>query len=189
MAIHVLRTLGQKVRNPDTIPCPSCNTESPIEMHYPNKVVYRCPACKAAFSNPQKRDAVKKHLKEKQVAAAQIVVRDKSAGAKEEPRKLSQHKDENKKEQEDKICPLIQEAMSRKKILTFQYGDISGVQSVRSVEPYRLILNEKTHEMVLFAFCLEKEAIRSFKLSSISECSVQDFDFNPRWPIEDMTSK
>jgi hypothetical protein len=189
MAIIPMRTRGQADRNPDKIQCPRCKADSFIEAHYPNKVVYRCSSekCRAAFVNPAKKDALKNYVKSTQKAV--IIIRDKS---KPEPEKKEEKKPEAEKKKpvkDEEIKKIVKSAMEQKKILAFQYDDISGVSTVRSVEPYRLVYNEKTKETILFAFCLEKEAIRSFKLSSMSECGLQTFDFSPRWPIEDLTSK
>ena len=54
----------------------------------------------------------------------------------------------------------------------------------RNVEPYKLVRNGNG-DVIVYAYCLDKEGIRTFKLHNVSDLVLQDYTFTPRWDIVD----
>lgn len=79
---------------------------------------------------------------------------------------------------------LVRQAMLERKVLSFTYSDLVGNVSHRSIEPYKLV--GRGGKIMLYGYCLEKDAVRVFNLSNASEYQLQNFTFEPRWPVEDL---
>ncbi len=76
------------------------------------------------------------------------------------------------------ILKSCQEAISRKKVLAFDYIDKNGTATHRTVEPAQLHFSENS--WYLKGFCLERMAERVFKLSRIDRLDVKEQTFIPR---------
>lgn len=73
---------------------------------------------------------------------------------------------------------LLEMAMEEHKLVRFAYSDRKLNKSVRTVEPYRLIL--KTMSWYFEGFCLERQDFRIFKLSRMSDAVMTDEAFQLR---------
>lgn len=71
----------------------------------------------------------------------------------------------------------IRIAAKNKTLLSISYLDSKGNFTERLVEPYEIKNGS------LFAYCTEKESIRSFKLSQINAAHHSTTKFNPKWTI------
>ncbi|TLG75288.1 helix-turn-helix transcriptional regulator [Culicoidibacter larvae] len=79
------------------------------------------------------------------------------------------------------ILPNIEKiklALNENRCLRFAYSNINGEPSIRTVEPYQLVLKEAS--WYLQAYCLEKNDFRIFKLSRFSNLEVLADTFIPR---------
>ncbi|MDN7228295.1 YafY family protein [Planococcus liqunii] len=76
---------------------------------------------------------------------------------------------------------LINQAIGKNWLLTFEYVDQGGKRSCRVVEPYRLRLMEM--HWYLFAYCLERKDYRTFKLTRMIDIK-QEGSFSPRSDLE-----
>ncbi len=76
------------------------------------------------------------------------------------------------------LANLLETAMEKTCLVHFAYSDHMQNKTVRTVEPYRLIL--KVMSWYLEGFCLERKDFRVFKLSRMSEVAVADKRFEPR---------
>ena len=76
------------------------------------------------------------------------------------------------------LIELLQTALQERKLIHFTYNDRLQNKSVRTVEPYRLIL--KSMNWYFEGFCLERKAFRIFKLSRISGAVKLDELYEPR---------
>jgi predicted DNA-binding transcriptional regulator YafY len=83
---------------------------------------------------------------------------------------------------------VIRKCMDDTKILSFNYISVNGKKSARQVEPYKLS-RDANGDVVLFAYDIEASSIKVFKLNGIGKLSIQDFDYKPRWDIEDKLRK
>lgn len=72
----------------------------------------------------------------------------------------------------------IEEALSKNKIISFEYLNHSGRMMIRRTEPYQLIF--KGQNWYLYAFCLHKNAFRLFKLSRMNRMTITDEVFQVR---------
>ncbi len=73
---------------------------------------------------------------------------------------------------------LIREAIETSNTLQFSYTDSQGGKTVRTVEPYSLML--KSQKWYLYAWCSLRESFRYFKLSRIHELQISGDMFMPR---------
>jgi predicted DNA-binding transcriptional regulator YafY len=83
---------------------------------------------------------------------------------------------------------IIKTALQESKLLLFEYADRYGNKTVRTVEPYQLVL--KSSHWYLQGYCRERHDFRLFKLSRISNLQLQEEFFTPRdyqKPILDFT--
>ena len=72
----------------------------------------------------------------------------------------------------------IKAALNGNYYLSFQYYDRSGEETMRKVEPYRLIF--KDSNWYLQAYCTSRQDFRTFRLSRMSSLQVLDETFIPR---------
>lgn len=73
---------------------------------------------------------------------------------------------------------LLQNALSFNKLVRFDYNNRYQSSSQRLVEPHQLVLKEGS--WYLKAYCKEKCAFRTFKLSRINALQIVDEVFSPR---------
>lgn len=74
-----------------------------------------------------------------------------------------------------KIC---QEAISKRRLVSFDYMDKNGAKTQRIIEPYQLHFSEMS--WYLKGFCLQRMQYRTFKLSRIDHLDLDKKTFNPR---------
>lgn len=73
-------------------------------------------------------------------------------------------------------------AIIRKQIITFEYFNTSGVKSVRRVEPIKMIFKDKA--WYLKAYCYDKKAYRTFKISRMANIGITEDVFGQRTQVE-----
>lgn len=74
-----------------------------------------------------------------------------------------------------KIC---QEAIAKRRLVSFDYMDKNGAKTKRVIEPYQLHFSEMS--WYLKGFCLQRMQYRTFKLSRIDHLDLDKKTFNPR---------
>jgi len=72
----------------------------------------------------------------------------------------------------------IQTAMQESRLLTFEYADRYGNKTVRTAEPYQLVL--KSSHWYCQGFCHKRNDFRLFKISRISNLKTLDEIYMPR---------
>jgi len=72
----------------------------------------------------------------------------------------------------------VQKALGENRIIQFTYTAMHGEPAVRIAEPHQLVLKESN--WYLRAFCLERQAFRTFKLRRMADLSVLPQTFVPR---------
>ena len=70
----------------------------------------------------------------------------------------------------------IKKAILDKKVIHFEYYNSKGIKSERNAEPLKLFF--KMRYWYLFAFCLENNEIRQFKITRIKNLSVTEKTFD-----------
>ena len=73
---------------------------------------------------------------------------------------------------------LIQRALQENRLLSFAYLDQSGTKTVRTAEPYQLVL--KNSQWYWYGFCRTRNDFRLFKLNRVSGLQILDEAFAPR---------
>jgi predicted DNA-binding transcriptional regulator YafY len=73
---------------------------------------------------------------------------------------------------------LIRTALRESKLLTFEYTNHCGNKTVRTAEPYQLVL--KSSHWYWQGYCRKRNDYRLFKLSRISNLQIQEETFTPR---------
>ena len=76
------------------------------------------------------------------------------------------------------LVSLLEMAMEENRLIRFSYNDRNLNKSIRTIEPYRIIM--KTMSLYFEGFCLTRQDYRIFKLSRMSEVSVLNETFEPR---------
>ncbi|CAH1197223.1 YafY family protein [Paenibacillus sp. JJ-223] len=74
-----------------------------------------------------------------------------------------------------KIC---QEAIAKRRLVSFDYMDKNGAKTQRIIEPVQLHFSEMS--WYLKGFCLQRMQYRTFKLSRIDHLDLDKKTFNPR---------
>ena len=74
-----------------------------------------------------------------------------------------------------KIINLVKEAISDNVVIALSYKDLEGNPSVREIEPLEIKKNGG-----IFAWCLTKNAVRHFKISSIVDIKKTAKKFEKR---------
>ena len=72
----------------------------------------------------------------------------------------------------------IKQAILQKRILTFSYVNNRAEESKRKVEPIQIWFKDKS--WYLFAYCLEKEQMRTFKITRMREIRIEEEHFDVR---------
>jgi len=178
----------------DTTHCPNCgNIATLIEKHR-DRATYKCTKCNAinTFTRPPTDYERKQKSKPNQ---SLIVIRDKSKEGKGATKGHKGHeedvseKDTNEPKKDTKEVPkytidTIQKSLAHAKVLNFNYMDRNGKKSARNVEPYKIV-RESNGDIILWAYCLDNNGIRRFKINSIRKIKQLSYKFEPRWPLED----
>lgn len=73
---------------------------------------------------------------------------------------------------------MIQAALQENKLLTFEYIAHHGNRTVRTVEPYQLVL--KNSHWYLQGYCHQRNDFRLFRLSRMSKLHMEEEIFTPR---------
>ena len=73
---------------------------------------------------------------------------------------------------------IIKTALLESKLLSFEYADRHGNKTVRTAEPYQLVL--KNSHWYMQGYCLKRNDFRLFKISRISNLQIQEELFTPR---------
>lgn len=73
---------------------------------------------------------------------------------------------------------IIKAALQESKLLSFEYADRYGNKTVRTAEPYQLVL--KSSHWYLQGYCHKRNDFRLFKLSRTTNLHVQEEFFTPR---------
>ncbi|KGE19661.1 helix-turn-helix transcriptional regulator [Paenibacillus wynnii] len=76
------------------------------------------------------------------------------------------------------ILKICQESILKRKLISFDYIDKSGIKTNRIVEPYQLHFSQTS--WYLKGFCIHRQRYRTFKLSRIDSLSMDEKTFNPR---------
>ncbi|WP_127588985.1 helix-turn-helix transcriptional regulator [Paenibacillus koleovorans] len=71
-----------------------------------------------------------------------------------------------------------QEAILKRRVVSFDYIDKNGTATNRTVEPYQLHFSEMS--WYLKGFCLQRMGSRTFKLSRIDHLDINEQTFSPR---------
>ncbi|MCR8631977.1 helix-turn-helix transcriptional regulator [Paenibacillus radicis (ex Xue et al. 2023)] len=71
-----------------------------------------------------------------------------------------------------------QEAILKRRLVSFDYIDKNGTATKRTVEPYQLHFSETS--WYLKGFCLQRMGYRMFKLSRIDHLNINEQTFSPR---------
>ncbi|HIU74418.1 MAG TPA: YafY family transcriptional regulator [Candidatus Pelethocola excrementipullorum] len=73
---------------------------------------------------------------------------------------------------------IIKTALQESRLLTFEYSDRYGNKTVRTAEPYQLVL--KNSDWYWQGYCFKRNNFRLFKISRISNLQIQAESFTPR---------
>jgi len=73
---------------------------------------------------------------------------------------------------------IIKTALQESKLLSFEYADRYGNRTVRTAEPYQLVL--KSNHWYWQGYCHKRNDFRLFKLSRTSNLQIQAESFTPR---------
>lgn len=73
---------------------------------------------------------------------------------------------------------LIKTALQESKLLSFEYADRHGNKTIRTVEPYQLVL--KSNHWYFQGYCHKRNDYRLFRLSRISDLHMKEETFSPR---------
>lgn len=159
--------------------CPECGGDLKLTEQKKDRNVYWCSKCNAnsSFTNGPKK--TKTEPRTKKMGA--ITLRDKSTERNYTKEKLAPVY--QKDDQPDGL-ETLREAMGDSVIVSFAYHDRNGDKSTRNVEPYK-ISRDGFGNIVLYAYDLEKDGIRVFKLKNVAGITKQPYSYKPRWDVED----
>lgn len=73
---------------------------------------------------------------------------------------------------------MIKAALEDCRLLSFEYIALHGNRTVRTVEPYQLVL--KSGHWYVYGYCLSRSSYRLFRLSRISDLQIKQQTFMPR---------
>ena len=83
----------------------------------------------------------------------------------------------------DTILDNIGRASIANTTLLMAYMDAVGNTSEREVEPYSFRETDRG-EVLFYAFCYLRNAIRGFKLDNIISAEVTENPYDPKWEVE-----
>lgn len=75
------------------------------------------------------------------------------------------------------VLKNCQESIMKRRLVSFDYIDKTGVKTNRMAEPYQLHFSESS--WYLKGYCLQRHAYRTFKLSRIAHLQICEKIFNP----------
>jgi ribosomal protein L37AE/L43A len=78
---------------------------------------------------------------------------------------------------------VVRTAMTDAAIISFDYISSDNKKSMRNVEPYKI--TRRNGNIILYAYDLENDGIRTFKLTNMSYVAKQPYNYKPRFDIED----
>jgi predicted DNA-binding transcriptional regulator YafY len=141
---------------------------------------FTCQACGSISTFTQAPDTSNSNTKPENKLSA-ITLRDKST-------ERIANKDQNKpkvleKESIKSMIETIRKAMNATTLLSFDYLSGDNKKSSRNVEPYKL--TSRKGELILFAYDMDSEGIRTFKLRNMSYLENQPYAYKPRYDVED----
>lgn len=161
--------------------CPSCHSDN-LKLTEPGKDrnTFTCQAC-GAISTFTQAPNINEPKSQSENKFSAITLRDKST------EKMT-NKDHSKpkvleKESIKSILEVIRKAMDANTILSFDYVSKDKTKSSRNVEPYKL--TSRKGELILFAYDMDSEGIRTFKLRNMSYLENQPYAYKPRYDVED----
>lgn len=162
--------------------CPECRGKLELLESSSDRSTYSCSKCGNTIVFT---DMVSSKIQDKEKRMKTLTLRDRSPKrydtSKTHRPKISQGPDlEN-------LVSKIKESMHGKKLVAFDYMDTKGRKSQRTAEPYEL--TTRNSEPLLFAFDTEVGAIRMFRLQSVGNLEVLDYEYTPRYPVRDKLSK
>ncbi|KAF1295549.1 transcriptional regulator [Enterococcus sp. JM4C] len=73
---------------------------------------------------------------------------------------------------------IIKQALKVSQQIAFEYVNLKGQEATRIIEPYQLVV--KNSSWYLCGYCLEKQDFRLFKLTRMTNLSIQSDSFTPR---------
>lgn len=82
--------------------------------------------------------------------------------------------------EEKKIFQKLKCAVTEKRRIKFDYYNASGEKSTRETEPHKLYFKEKA--WYLYAYCLQREEFRFFRITRMENVKVTDTHFVKRLP-------
>lgn len=164
--------------------CPKCLVSCVVLKIDADTARLRCPSCGDVikFTDAIIPGYTPGYTKTKEMKIGPITIRDRS-----EPEKKKEEPDQpdpKALEELQKTLDTIRNAVSENKIVRFSYTGRDGKQSDRSVEVYK-ISRDGSGCPVIYAYCLEAEGIRLFKLKNVASIQMLDMTYTNRWPIED----
>lgn len=160
--------------------CPECGGNLKLTEQGKDRNTYWCEKCNATSSFTNGPQRTKTEPRTKKMGA--ITLRDKSTQRNYTKEKLAPIYQKNEKAPEN--LETIREAMGDSNIISFEYHAEDGNKSTRNVEPYK-ISRDSFGNVVLYAYDLEKDGIRVFKLKNVAEINKQPYAYTPRWDVED----
>jgi predicted DNA-binding transcriptional regulator YafY len=70
------------------------------------------------------------------------------------------------------VFSLLKDALLKQLAITFSYFNVCGEKSCRKVEPFKLLFKDKA--WYLQGYCLQKMALRTFKISRMSDIHITE---------------
>jgi hypothetical protein len=168
MAEKTIRALQERT-------CPSCREQLTISESGVDRDTFVCEKCKSISTFTKLPDIIKK---EKVTELGMLKIREQPK--KEKPKEGA----DNKPTATDEIIVGIRECLSTNNLASFYYTATDGTTKLRNAEPYKL-MKDKNGEIIMYAYDLDGEGIRVFKLRAMTRFAKQDFTYKPRWEIED----
>lgn len=176
----------------DTTHCPNCGNIAKLIEKHRDRATYKCTKCNSinTFTRPPTDFERKQKTSPNQ---SMIVIRDKSKEEKKEKKEIVAEKGTDVPEKGTEEVPkytvdTIRKSLQHAKVMNFKYMDRNGTKSTRNVEPYKL-MKQSNGEIILYAYCLDSEGIRTFKINRIRKIKQLSYQFKPRWPCEDKLGK
>lgn len=161
--------------------CPYCGNKTESTEEYNDRTIFKCSKClKTSCINKNFNES-----KQQKQQSSLIMIRDKSQDKKDQKilaeNKYSQDLSTKNKDITQQIN-VIKQSMEEKRLLSFTYINRNGKQ-YKTVEPYKLLKNNK-NEVILYGQCTEKNEIRMYKVSNISNLNILEYEYKPKWDIE-----
>lgn len=194
MILYKKRNWTNKVRaqkeakeNPDTDEryCPRCFRPIVLIEKLDDRRVYKCKRCNdtLVYTNPPKNVP---NVKIKKPENSIIMIRDRSKEVKKDEAPPVVNRDLVPTDKNGNIKSIRTAMKEQKRIRLYYISPTTGKESDKLVEPYKLTFDRKG-KLILYAYCLEENGIRTFKLSGIITLNIIEDLFEPKWKVEDKT--